>query len=240
MNHFHIVSVGRNTIPFIEAHLASTLGQDIPDYAVTWVDDASTDWGLDDIDPLTVGGVINRGRLDFTMIVNSKRLGGLANTLRVVRGIQPDDIAVLCSGDDELAHPNVLTRVAREYDSGALLTYGQFVMSTGEPGFCRQMTRHEHENPYSAPWVTTHLITFRAGLMQEIPDEFLRDEDGEYYDFAGDQAFMLYMLAHTPYEKCRFIPDVLLKYTRHPGNDDPEKSARAERRIREIGKRCFE
>lgn len=240
MNRFHIVSVGRNTGPFVEGHLTSTLEQDFPGYSVTWVDDASVDWGMHDCEPLDLVAVLAARAADVTVVINRCRKGGLANTLRVVRGMQPDDIAVLCSADDELASPHVLTRVAREYEDGALLTYGQFIMSTGEPGFCRQMTRHEHENPYSAPWVTSHLVTFRAGLMQEIPDEFLRDEDGEYYDFAGDQSYMLYMLAHMPYEKARFIPDVLLKYTRHPGNDDPEKSARAERRIREIGKRCFE
>lgn len=225
---FHIVSVGRNTERFATAHFASTLHQDFPDYSVTWVDDASDSikWGRTGEDTR-----------DFTCILNSLRKGGLANTLAVVRAMQPDDVAVLCSADDELAHPNVLTRVKQEYDAGALLTYGQFVMSTGEPGWCRQLTEDEHRHPYDAPWVTSHLITFRAYLMQMIPDDLLRDADGNYYDFAGDQAFMLCMLAQVPYDRARFIPDVLLKYNRHEGNDPADKAARAEERIRDVGRR---
>jgi hypothetical protein len=232
---FHIVSPGRNTGAFARDHFAGTLGQDFHGYAVTWIDDASDDGG----DDVTADHARD---VDLTIILNSKRKGGLANILSVVRAMQPDDVAVLCSADDSLAHSNVLRRVKQEYDAGALLTYGQFQTSVAgvgiasEPGFCRQMTKEEHANPYSAPWVTTHLITFRADLMQGIPDEFLRDVDGNYYDFAGDQAFMLFMLTQVKHEDAHFIPDVLLTYNRHAGNDDAGLAAAAEKRIRDRGR----
>ena len=231
---FHIVSVGRNTGPFVEKHIASTLGQDFPDYAVTWVDDASDDLAA----ALWAQRVLEFRLDDFNILIRGRHHGGLKNTLDVVRAMDPEDVAVLVSADDALAHSNVLTRVKQEYDTGAMLTYGQWVTSDGQASYTRQYTREEFEDPYSAPFFATHLITFKAGLLQMIDDSCFRDEDGGYYQMTGDQSFMLPMLNLVSYEQARFIPEVLYIWNQHAGNDHVVGKAnqeRIERRIRGQG-----
>ncbi|HEY9838671.1 MAG TPA: hypothetical protein V6D27_17445, partial [Vampirovibrionales bacterium] len=71
-----------------------------------------------------------------------------------------------------------------------------------------------------APWMTSHLRTFKYLLWRNIKLEDLQDENGNFYRMAGDLATMFPMLEMAA-ERSRFIPETLLIYNRsNPLNAD--------------------
>lgn len=96
----------------------------------------------------------------------------LQNWYEVIHQIHPDAIVCLLEGDDWLFSCDALLKVVRLYQSNpeALLTYGQFVTDKCEPGFSSQYTTTDYR---SAPWLATHLKTFKAGLFHKIKKEDL-------------------------------------------------------------------
>lgn len=168
------------------------------------------------------------------VIPSEDRLSVIANLRDVIRRLPRDSIVCWLDGDDWLSHPRALERVAREYeDSEVWLTYGQFEWPDKRIGFAGAYDAAVHaDNAYRrAPWLATHLKTFRAGLFMSIPADMLRDESGRDYELSVDQAVMLPMLEMAGEAHQRFIPDVLVHY-----NYDHawERTARSEDRDREL------
>lgn len=63
----------------------------------------------------------------FHLLRNEHRSGHLVGlTEAIQRFANDDDVVVEVDADDKLAHTAVLARVAKEYERGALLTYGSF------------------------------------------------------------------------------------------------------------------
>lgn len=119
--------------------------------------------------------------------------GALVNLLRMWRDAAPEDIIVHLDGDDTL-HGGALEYVQRAHAAANVwLTYGRFRLDDGRldsewhPYFGHRyggQPRHE-------PWRASHLKTFRAGLVQAIPDSYLRRADGTYYTTCLDRCVML-------------------------------------------------
>lgn len=116
----------------------------------------------------------------------------LENVHREVHKLPPDTIVVWLDGDDWLFACHSLLTVHRIYlqNPECMMTYGQFVDDKGRPGFAAPYTTTDYR---SAPWLATHLKTFRAGLFQRIAVEDLQ-QDGMWIPMASDQAVMLPML----------------------------------------------
>lgn len=132
------------------------------------------------------------------------------NLLAAVDDRFDDEIVVSLDGDDWLL-PGALARVQAEHDRGALVTYGSFQYADGRPGFARALTEAEWRAPRQAPWVTTHLRTFRAHLLRKIDPEHLRYQ-GRWLDHARDLALMYPLLEMCGPERARYIPEVLYVY----------------------------
>jgi hypothetical protein len=111
--------------------------------------------------------------------------------------LHPASVIVWLDGDDELT-PGALHRVRRYYGQpGVWLTYGSFVRDDGRldyywnPAFGR---RYEHA-PRKERWRASHLRTFRAGLVQQVPREYLIDPaTGTFFQNATDVALMVPLL----------------------------------------------
>jgi glycosyltransferase involved in cell wall biosynthesis len=111
----------------------------------------------------------------FTLTRNSQKKFalGTAHALIEASGAAPDDVVVIIDGDDRLAHPDVLRRLAETYARGdCWLTYGSYSIDGVNPDrMCR---------PYP-PWVTrlnlfrrvkwrgVHVRTFKYALWRHIP-----------------------------------------------------------------------
>jgi len=49
-------------------------------------------------------------------------------------------------------------------------------------------------DPYSWPWCSSHLRTFKASLLRDIPDSNFKNTKGEWFKRGYDQALMLPLL----------------------------------------------
>jgi hypothetical protein len=135
------------------------------------------------------------------------------NLLEATTGLPDNEVIVSLDGDDWLT-PGALERVEREYHDhpATLVTWGSFVFADGRPGFARALTTAEWSCPRSAPWVTTHLKTFRAGLLRRINPNDLKDGHYDWLEHARDLALMYPLLEMAGPERARFIPDILCVY----------------------------
>jgi hypothetical protein len=134
----------------------------------------------------------------------------------IIHALRPETIVVCVSGDDFLLTDQAIERVLREYDAGALATYGQFYPVPAGP--CGSWRASEYSPAVVAAgsyrqdqWRAAHLETFRAGLYQRIKREDLLDGNGRWNQYSGDQATMLPILEMAR-ERAHFIPDELYAY----------------------------
>ncbi len=140
-------------------------------------------------------------------VVDGRGRGLLENLLPIWRILPDDEVIVWLDGDDWLATDHALATVAEMHAAGAWATYGQFITTDGTIGFCAPVGNE----PRTAPWRSSHLKTFRAGLVKRIRDEDLRGPDGAYLTLAIDQAIMLPILEMAD-ERAVFCPKVLAVY----------------------------
>lgn len=121
---------------------------------------------------------------------------GIENIRDVVMELDPADIVVSLDGDDRLATPHALQHVLDAYqDPDVWMTFGQFMYADGTLGWANHYPHCVvQNNAYrKCQWLATHLKTFRAGLFQKIPLEYLQF-DKEWIPKATDLAWMFPML----------------------------------------------
>lgn len=171
-------------------------------------------------------------------------MSSLANVVNMVCECDPETIVCWLDGDDWFATPTALERVAAEYDKGAWLTWGQFrYWPGGEDGWAKDWDQAVHELGWyrHQVWRMTHLKTFRAGLFQAIPPEYLVDPRSNgfgtrYFTRATDNAVMFPMIDMAR-ERGHFIPDVLVEYNSTnvgSAHNDPRIQAEENEQVRII------
>jgi len=150
------------------------------------------------------------------IIKNEKNFG--SPLMSIVTGTQTTnandlDVIVNLDGDDWLSDIDVLFHLSTVYSNpNILMTYGQYEPSSKKyKDYCRPIPNF---NTYrkSKKWVTSHLRTYRKVLFDNIRDEDLRDEDGSYFECAGDLALIFPMIEMAGAERVQFIPKVLYIY----------------------------
>lgn len=194
-----------------ERNLASVFSQNYHNYRVIFIDDASPDG----TGKLAKAYIKEKGEEErVTLILNSKRVGALANVYKAIWMCAPHEIVVCLDGDDWLSNDNVFTKLNEIYTrEDAWVTYGQFAFyPDGSRGWAYQVPsdiiRNNAFREYQ--WCTTHLRTFYAGLFHKIKIDDLLYE-GEFYPMACDLAIMWPILEMAGTHS-RFIPDVLYIY----------------------------
>lgn len=172
-------------------------------------------------------------------------MSSLANVISMVCECDPETIVCWLDGDDWFATPTALERVAAEYYKGAWMTWGQFrYWPGGEDGWAKDWdnTSFETADWRSRTWRMTHLKTFRAGLFQKIPLNYLTKRepdfthDREYFTRATDNAVM-FPLIDMARERGHFIPDVLVEYNSTnagSAHNDPRIQAEENEQVRII------
>jgi glycosyltransferase involved in cell wall biosynthesis len=131
--------------------------------------------------------------------LNEVRLGLMYNVLMAVDMLKPDneDIIICVDSDDELANETVLQKVWDTYKSNKKLAVCYGGISVVENGmlrkvpFFRQYTNYELLNVRKCDWHATHLRTMKYKVWKNIPTEYLRDNDGNLFNYSNDVAIML-------------------------------------------------
>ena len=191
---------------------------------------------------------------NIKVIRNKHRIGsGLANIIKGMKRISedPEDVIVTLDGDDYLTD-NAYDVLREAYKEDIWMTYGSFLPLSGKfkntcwPLDCARYVQEIGIYAFanltpetyrkSGLWVTSHLRTFKRWLFDQIKDEDLRDEDGEYYKVAWDYAFM-YPMIEMAGDHIKYIDKVIYKY--NDLNPNCDGKINTEEQIR-IGKRIQE
>lgn len=201
--HLTITSAGKNTVRYVEGCLRSVREQTHKNWTHHYVVDESSTDGTPNLASAWVDFEgCNDHRFDVRLgsPCESADASWFKHILPIWLDLPPEEVIVWLDGDDQLM-PWALKYVVDAHERGAWATWGQFVTSEGEVGFAGPVG----PCPRREPWRATHLKTFRAGLVQKINLDHLRD------GYARDVAVMM-PVCEMAAERGVFIPRVLYVY----------------------------
>jgi glycosyltransferase involved in cell wall biosynthesis len=209
---FVVVIPSYNNESFCEKNLLSALTQDYGNFRILFTDDRSSD------NTFAVARSVSKQypNIRSTLIKNRRRCGAMANFYTMISSCAKDEIVVVLDGDDWLAHPNVLKRLAQEYDKGVWTTYGQYQSSSnGDIGPSKTIPDEviEKNSFRRYQWCSSHLRTFYAGLFQKINIQDFK-VFGKFLPMTCDLAMMFPILEMSGKNQA-YIDDILYIY-----NDD--------------------
>ena len=212
----HVVTTLYNCEDYIEKCIGSLMGQKYKNFKCYITDDLSTDNSVKKVENII------KGDDRFILIKNTEKLFQPGNYDQVIRGdynIQDNDIIVEVDGDDWLPDSKVLERVASLYENEDVwIANGRFRYVGGSIGFAAPPKNIN--NIRNETFTASHLRTWRAFLWRKIKVEDLKDENGNYWEVAGDLAFMYPMIEMAGEKHYRFMEDVNYIYnSENPLND---------------------
>lgn len=210
-----ILTTTFNCEKYIERCLFSIMSQSFKDFKCYITDDVSTDGTVQKIK----SAIKDDNR--FVLIENHTKFYQPGNYDQVIRfrGIEGDEVCVEIDGDDWLPSPKVLERINEVYqDPNVWMTSGSFKYHDGRPGFANPP--QNFKDIRNQTFTLSHIRTWKAWLWKKILLEDLKDENGEYWNVAGDLSFMFPMLEMAGQEHYRFLPEILYIYNEsNPLND---------------------
>jgi len=222
----HLFITHYNTIQYLQKCLTSIFEQvcAIPFQAVL-VDDASPD-------PYITEFLDEWQKKEPTRLVivrNKERVGKGANLFRCLDAAlcDPEDIICILDGDDWLASTYSLQTVVERYqNTNCWVTYGSYLQSNGDTGFCTvPLTEHHYTSEKKGRgfrecgWVFSHLFTARAFLWNKLPKD-LNIFNGKQTMFTADQVFNIPLAEMAGSSRIQYIDQALMIYNNeNPMND---------------------
>lgn len=223
---FHIVSAQRNIGSVALRSLQSVYDQHYPKDRVRhlFYDDASTDATPD----FVRGWIADHPDHCVQFIHNTERRGMLANNLAGFREAGESDIGIELNGDDWLPDPNVLRFFNKVYsDDKVWMTYNTLRQTDGTVPFQLPPPRSMRISRAwrNAPWMTSHLHTFRMRLYHRLTDDVFIDPTTEsFWDLSQDVAVYLPMLELAG-DHARHISRITCIYNPHGASDHIQSRA---------------
>jgi len=167
----------------------------------------------------------------FKLIKNEQKNYALKNIAMAIDSShnEDDDVIILLDGDDWFSSTMVLSRLNEEYsDSDCYVTYGSYIahpMGWIGPEPSQYPEEVIEGNKFREDrWRASHLRTFRYKMWKNINHDDLKDDHGDYYKMAYDQAIMLPIMEMSS-ERSVYIPDILHVYNKeNPINVDKIKA----------------
>lgn len=231
---FVVITTSYNNKDWYQQNLDSIFSQKYANWRLIYIDDCSAD-GTPDL--VQEHCIQNKKTEQVTLIRNVQRNGHLANQYHAIHSCKPEEIIIICDGDDWLAHEEVFSHINTFYQNDIWITYGQFwYWKKNKKGLCKAFPLDDLKNGNirTFSWRTSHLRTFYAGLFQKIKFEDLLFE-GKFFPLCADVSTMLPMIEMAR-EHTQFIPDILYIY--NDGNPlsfhhNPEKQRAVETFIKQ-------
>ena len=211
-----ILTTTYNCEKYVERSLSSIMTQSYKDFTCYITDDMSTDNTVKKIKELIKDD--NR----FILIENKIKHFQPGNYDQIIRNndnINDDEICVEVDGDDWLPNSTTLGRIVKFYeDNDVWLANGSFKYHDGRMGFAKPPTKFE--NVRNEVFTLSHIRTWKAFLWRKINQEDLKDENGKYWEVAGDLSFMFPMFEMSGKERYGFMTDINYIYNEsNPIND---------------------
>ena len=172
-------------------------------------DDMSTDNTPDIVNAFKKQMGLGDDRISLT--VNTEKHWEIRNIVEALKECEPSDIVCRLDGDDWLCDCDSLSIINDRYNRyhvKALWTAHRWSFSNHN--ISGPMPKDA--NPYTHPWVSSHLKTFRKSVIESVKDENFRGEDGDYFKRIGDQTIYLPVL-HQAAGNWHYEPIVAYHYT---------------------------
>ena len=218
---FKVVVPFYNAENWIEKCIGSLKIQNYDNFQCFLVDDMSTD-GTNELALRAIAGDKR-----FKLIKNDQKhyaLGNIAKTIEKMN-CEEEDIIILLDGDDWLASSYSLDTLSNAYfDKNCLMTYGSYVYNPsgfrGEEPSCYSQHIIDANLFREDDWRGSHLRSFKYKLWKHIDHKDLKDDAGDYFKVAYDQAIMLPLLELAG-DMSEFIEESLYVYNKqNPLNVD--------------------
>ena len=216
-----VISPFWNAEPYIAKCIESVAAQDYDNYVHYLIDDCSSDNGFT-VAEHTVAGLPAELRKKFVLIKNEKRNGSaVANQINTIKNANLDneDIIMLLDGDDSLTNRNDIFTYYNELHEDADFVYGSswsmvdnipLISQPYPPEVIDNATFRDYKFNWNMPY--THLRTYKAKLIKDLPDGMFKDENGNWFKAGGDNSTF-----YNPLERCDpariFVnPDIVYNY----------------------------
>jgi glycosyltransferase involved in cell wall biosynthesis len=156
-------------------------------------------------------------KYELNIVASNSRKWKLQNLYEYAIRCEPEDVICVLDGDDWLNDSSTLQKVWDEYqDPEVDYVYTNWKYShSGELGISKQIP--EDFDPYSGPWVTSAMSTFRVKQFLKIPIVNFFRWDYKWFTMGCDQAYVLPILHQILREKegrskIKFIDEPLYTY----------------------------
>lgn len=156
----------------------------------------------------------------FTVIMNEDQDSQLSNFfycfnhLKKTNQIKAEDVIVEVDADDWLLHSFVLAYLNQVYqDPNIWMTYGQYIQyPSGELGGHSYMHLVEGSQR-NAPFAYSHLKTYKAWLLDQVPHEdLINPETGKYWNITADFAVSMPMVEMSGKDRIVRVEDPIYVY----------------------------
>lgn len=213
----HIISPFYNAANYLSSCWESVHRQSYAQFTMYFIDDCSTDTGLDTIPD----------HPKLTKIRNAERKGALHNILYVLLNyeIGSDDVVCILDGDDELPHKYVLNILNQTYhDPGTKFSYGCYTELNGLKKFGAAYSREEFEHVRQSEWKVSPLRSFRYYVFEQLlrldPDlKSFKKDDGEMIRMPYDMALFFPIMELVDFDQIGFMDTIMYSYRIHSNND---------------------
>lgn len=210
-----ILTTTYNCEKYIDKCLESIKLQTFDDFTCYITDDMSTDNTINRINDI----IKNDNR--FKLIINTEKKYQPGNYDQIIIGenIGENEICVEVDGDDWLYDRFVFNRINNVYkNKKTWIANGSFVYNNGVFGFSKK--QENISNIRKEVFTASHIRTWKAFLWQNIEENDLKDENGDYWSVAGDLSFMFPMLEMSGDKHYTFMPEINYVYNdMNPLND---------------------
>lgn len=201
-----VFMTGRNCSQYVEDAVFSVARQTHTLTHVLFVDDASTD-GTGDVAEAALSTLMS-GR--FQVARNRTRMGKAYNAATHLRlAARAHHAVAVVDADDMLIDMTILAQLSAAYRRGMDVVWTNYVTDAGRTGGNGPLDRRR--SPRHQPWVTSHLFSFRAALLDRVPDSYFQYPDGRWLEAACDFALAYPILDQS--RRYEFIPVAAYRYT---------------------------
>ena len=177
-NRFVFIMPAYNAAQTIGRSIMSVWFQTHTNWKIIIRDDMSTDDTPDIVNGLK--DQLNLGDDRVSLTVNTEKMWEVKNIVEALKECEPSDIVCRLDGDDWLCDCDAMSIINHRYNHlelSALWTAHRW--SYSNHNISNEMPKDA--NPYTHPWVSSHLKTFRKSLIENVSDQNFRGEDGEYF-----------------------------------------------------------